>query len=103
MANARKKKSGRTAPRGGGSPGRATPKRPPAATDRPVQPGKRPSNPMFLLAVGLVWIACGVYAIAALSASWKLIPGIFFIGVGILFLRGTAMTFIRQQRRRERS
>ena len=50
----------------------------------------------FLVLLALVWIACGVYAIAALSASWKLIPGIFFIGVGILFLRGAAMTVIRR-------
>jgi len=43
-----------------------------------------------------VWIACGAYALVALDASWKIIPGIFFIGVGILFLRGAATTFIRR-------
>ena len=86
MANARKKKGGRT-----------TPRRPTAIEQG--QPGKRPSNPVFLLVLGLVWIACGVYAIVALSASWKVIPGIFFIGVGILFLRGAAVTFIRRGER----
>ena len=90
MANARKK-------RGGPARERGTPKRPGSAPERPVQPGKRPSNPAFLSLLALVWIACGVYAIVALSASWKLIPGIFFIGVGILFLRGAAVTVIRRQ------
>jgi len=66
-----------------------------------VQPGKRPSNPAFLLILALVWIACGVYAIVALDASWKLIPGIFFIGVGILFLRGVAVTLIRRGERQQ--
>jgi len=89
VANARKKKGGRTTPRA-----KAEGREP--AAERPVQPGKRPSNPAFLVLLALVWIACGVYAIAALSASWKLIPGIFFIGVGILFLRGAAMTVIRR-------
>jgi hypothetical protein len=88
VANARKKKGGRPAPQ----QRRNVP-------ERVVQPGKRPSNPAFLGLLGLVWIACGVYAIVALSASWKLIPGIFFIGVGILFLRGTAMTLIRREGR----
>ena len=92
MANARKKKGGRAAPR-------AKPKGPQPAAERPVQPGKRPSNPVFLFVVGLVWIACGVYALVALDASWKVIPGIFFIGVGILFLRGAAVTVIRRDER----
>ncbi|MBV8982164.1 MAG: hypothetical protein JO086_14770 [Acidimicrobiia bacterium] len=86
MANARKKKGGR-----------ATPRRPSPEAD--AQPGKRPSNPAFLLLLALVWIACGVYAIAALSASWKFVPGIFFIGVGILFLRGAAQTVVRRSER----
>ncbi|MBV9411648.1 MAG: hypothetical protein JO148_08630, partial [Acidimicrobiia bacterium] len=89
---------GRTTPRGG-TPGRAesASKRLPLVPDSPVQPGKRPSNPAFLVLLALVWIAAGVYAIVALSASWKLIPGIFFIGVGILFLRGAAVTVRRRE------
>ncbi|MBV8983956.1 MAG: hypothetical protein JOZ68_09525 [Acidimicrobiia bacterium] len=86
MANARKKKGARATPRG-------------RAPEPDAQPGKRPSNPAFLLLLALVWIACGVYAIAALSASWKFVPGIFFIGVGILFLRGAAQTVVRRSER----
>jgi hypothetical protein len=62
----------------------------------PVRPGKRPSRPGFLLVLSLAWIACGVYAIVALNSSWKLIPGIFFIGVGVLFIRGAALTLVRR-------
>ena len=52
--------------------------------------GRRPPNPGFLLLVGVMWIACGVIALVGMSASWKLIPGIVFIGIGGLFLRGAA-------------
>jgi hypothetical protein len=98
VAKARKKKGGRTTPRGATADrAKAASKRLPLVPDRPVQPGKRPSNPTFLVLMALVWIACGVYAIVALDASWKLIPGIFFIGVGILFLRGAAVTVRRRE------
>lgn len=97
VANTRKKKGGRTTPPGRTSPpSKAKPSRRGGILEGPAQPGKRPSNPAFLFVVGLVWIACGVYAIVALDASWKFIPGIFFIGVGILFLRGAAVTVIRR-------
>jgi hypothetical protein len=100
VAKARKKKGGRTTPRGATADrAKAASKRLPLVPDRPVQPGKRPSNPTFLVLMALVWIACGVYAIVALDASWKLIPGIFFIGVGILFLRGAAVTVRRREGR----
>jgi hypothetical protein len=65
------------------------------ATPPPVA-GRRPSNPGFLLLVGLMWIACGIIALVGLSASWKLIPGIVFIGIGALFLRGAATTSARR-------
>jgi hypothetical protein len=66
----------------------------------PGRPGRRPSSPGFLLAVALVWIACGVAALVTLHASWKLVPGIVFIGVGLLFLRGAAATVVRRDQRR---
>jgi hypothetical protein len=66
----------------------------------PLQIGRRPSNPGFLLLVGVVWIGCGVYALAKLKASWKLIPGIVFIGIGLLFVRGASATVLRRERRR---
>jgi hypothetical protein len=67
--------------------------------ERPVQPGKRPSNPGFLFVLALAWIGCGIVAIVGLKAGWKLIPGIFFIGVGVLFLRGAALTVVRREER----
>jgi hypothetical protein len=63
------------------------------------QIGKRPSSPFRLLATGIVWIVCGIVALTSLSASWKFIPGIFFIGVGLLWLRGAAVTLSRHERR----
>jgi hypothetical protein len=50
--------------------------------------------------VALVWITCGVVALVVLHASWKLVPGIVFIGVGLLFLRGAAATVVRRDQRR---
>jgi hypothetical protein len=46
----------------------------------------------------LVWIACGAVALLELHASWKLIPGIVFIGIGLFFLRGAATTVERHTR-----
>ena len=63
------------------------------------QIGKRPSSPFRLLATGIVWIVCGIVALTSLSASWKFIPAIFFIGVGLLWLRGAALTLSRHERR----
>jgi len=60
--------------------------------------GRRPSSPAFLLLLGVVWIVCGIVALIALSASWKLIPAIVFIGIGALFLRGAATAVVRRNR-----
>jgi len=49
-----------------------------------------------LLLIALAWIGCGIVALAYLSASWKLVPGVVFIGVGLLFLRGAAATVSRR-------
>ena len=58
--------------------------------------GRRPSSPGFLLLVGAVWIACGLVALFALSATWKLIPAVCFIGIGLFFIRGAAATVVRR-------
>jgi hypothetical protein len=63
------------------------------------QVGKRPSSPFMLFAIGVVWVGCGVLALTTLTASWKFIPAIFFIGIGFLWLRGAALTFSRHERR----
>jgi hypothetical protein len=51
-----------------------------------------------LLLLGIVWIACGIYALVKLNASWRLIPGIVFIGIGLLFVRGAATTVLRRSK-----
>jgi hypothetical protein len=65
----------------------------------PDQVGRRPSNPGFLALLGVVWIACGIVALVRLTAGWKVVPGIFFIGVGLFFLRGAAATIVRRTER----
>jgi hypothetical protein len=64
----------------------------------PDRAGRRPSNPSFLLLLGAVWIICGVVAAVQLTAGWKVIPAVFFIGVGVLFLRGALVTLSRRDR-----
>jgi hypothetical protein len=66
--------------------------------DTPVQVGRRPSSPGFLLIVSLMWIACGIIAIVSLSAAWRFVPGIAFIGIGLFFLRGASATVVRRDR-----
>ena len=58
--------------------------------------GRRPSNPAFLLLLGIMWVLCGVIAFARLDASWRLIPAVVFVGIGGLFLRGAATTIVRR-------
>jgi hypothetical protein len=43
-----------------------------------------------------MWIGSGVVALVALHASWRLVPGIVFVGIGLLFLRGAAATVVRR-------
>jgi hypothetical protein len=89
--------SGRTTPKGGGP----TPIHPfrKLDPDTPVQVGRRPSSPAFLVVVGLMWVAAGIIAIASLSAGWKFVPGILFIGIGLFFLRGAGATVARREQR----
>jgi hypothetical protein len=61
-----------------------------------VQPGRRPASPAVLLLVALMWIGAGVWALISLTAGWKLVPGIVFIGLGLLYLRGAAATVARR-------
>jgi hypothetical protein len=88
--------------------GRATPKKgapgpvgrtPRFDVERPVEIGRRPSSPAFLVLVAIMWIGVGVIAITSLNASWRLVPGIVCIGVGLLFLRGAGATVLRRDRR----
>ena len=83
----------------------AKPDRKPARRPRPAadpltpQVGRRPSPPALLFVVSLSWIATGVVALVALTASWKLIPGIVFIGIGLMYLRGALTTVARRSDR----
>ena len=79
----------------------------PAAAKRRVEPeeakplpqiGRRPPNPVFVLVLAAVWFGCGVFALVWLRASWRLIPGIVFIGIGVLFARGGIVALARHDR-----
>jgi hypothetical protein len=48
--------------------------------------------------VGLSWIVVGVIELFALNASWRFVPAIVFIGIGLFFLRGAAVTVTRRDR-----
>ena len=72
--------------------------RPPVG-DLTPQVGRRPSPPALLFVVSLSWIATGIVALVALTASWKLIPGIVFIGIGLMYLRGALTTVARRSDR----
>ena len=74
-------------------PNQARPRPAPAS---PGQVGRRPSNPALIMLVGLIWVGCGVYALFSLTASWKLIPAILFVGIGLFFIRGAAATYVRR-------
>lgn len=96
MSNRRKPKGGRVTPKGGssGRPGPAA--RPPTPTP---QVGRRPSRPALLFVIAAAWIGCGVVALFALTATWKYIPGVVFIGIGLFYLRGALATVARHEER----
>lgn len=83
----------------GGPPRRTAPPRQRSATPAApaTQVGRRPSNPALLASLAVAWVACGVVALVRLTASWKLVPGIVFIGIGFLFLRAALATVVRRQ------
>jgi tellurite resistance protein TehA-like permease len=70
--------------------------------DAPPQVGRRPSSPAYLAVVGVMWVAVGVIDIVRLKAGWRIAVGIVFIGIGLFFLRGAAMTVVRRDERRAR-
>jgi hypothetical protein len=70
-------------------PGRRPPQGPPVV-------GKRPSQVAFLAACALLWFAAAAFAFFGLDAGWRLIPAICFAGIGILYLRGAAGSYLRR-------
>jgi hypothetical protein len=45
-----------------------------------------------------MWIAVGVIILLTMSWSWRLVPAIISVGIGVLFLRGAGSTVIRRDR-----
>ncbi|HMC04789.1 MAG TPA: hypothetical protein VKJ83_04880 [Actinomycetota bacterium] len=79
----------RPGPAGTGAPGVRQPQGPPVV-------GKRPSRPGFLAVLAVLWFAAAIFAYFGLHTGWKLIPVICFTGVGILYLRGAAGSYLRR-------
>ena len=44
----------------------------------------------------MLWFAAAIFAYFGLHTGWKLIPVICFTGVGILYLRGAAGSYLRR-------
>lgn len=63
------------------------------------QIGKRPSPPALLFAIAGMWALAGAYIWLSFTASWKLIPAIFAVGIGGFFLRGALQTVVRHDER----
>ena len=78
----------------------------PMATKRNRQPardkqflvGRRESNPILLGIVAIMWIVVGAVCGLYLHASWRLIPAILSLGIGLAFLRGAAGAYVRRMR-----
>jgi hypothetical protein len=90
---------GRSGPGAAGGPKRPAPSgrgRPGGQPQEPPVVGKRPSRPGFLVLCALLWFAAAIFAFFAMHASWKLIPSICFAGVGFLYLRGAAGSYLRR-------
>lgn len=95
------KRRGRVTP-----PKQATTRRPDhdvaPSLDKLGQVGRQPSSPLNLFVIAVVWIACGAFALAFLKASWKVVPGVVMIGIGLFFLRGAFTVVMRHEARRRR-
>ena len=106
MADDRRRKGGRVTPKGGAGADDAkegaASGRTPAADKATGQVGKRPSPPVFLLVVALLWIACGFAAFFLFKATWRIVVGVVFIGIGLYWLRGALATVARHEERLDR-
>lgn len=61
------------------------------------QVGHQRSDPRLLALVAAAWIVVGIVILVGMHAGWKLVPGVFALGVGMLFLRGAVGGFARGQ------
>jgi hypothetical protein len=48
--------------------------------------------------VSVCWLAAGVVELVVLQASWRFVPGIVFLGLGLLYLRAAALSVLRRSR-----
>ena len=64
------------------------------------QVGRRPSAPAKLVLFAVVYAACGVVALIVLKGTLRVVLGVVFLGVALLWLRGASTAFLRQQQRR---
>jgi hypothetical protein len=64
----------------------------------PGQVGRRPSSPAKLLAFAVVYFACGVIAFIVLKGNLRVILGVVFIGLSLLWVRGAATAAVRRER-----
>jgi len=97
--NKKRGSGGRVTPKGGQTPSPGASSRP-GREPKPIgQVGRRPSSPKFLLAVAIAWIACGIAAFFLFSASWRIVVGVVFIGIGLYWLRGALATVTRHEER----
>ena len=70
--------------------------------NRPLgEVGRRPSSPQKLAVFAVVYVISGIASFFVIGKTWGIILGIFFIGVGLLWARGAATAFLRQQAHRE--
>jgi hypothetical protein len=47
---------------------------------------------------GAMWVVVGIFILVSFSAGWKYVVGAVCIGVGLLFLRGGLVAYLRQHR-----
>ena len=90
--------SGRVTPKGNKTPAPSSGRR--INPDEPVQVGRKPSSAGFLLLVSVMWVAVGIIVLFTRHTTWKIVPGIVFIGIGLMFFRGFGSTVIRREQRR---
>ncbi|MEX6430088.1 MAG: hypothetical protein ACYCWN_06290 [Ferrimicrobium sp.] len=60
--------------------------------------GRRDTAPLLLVALAVLWIAVAAVCEAALHASWRLIPSMVALGIGLLYLRGAGGAYLRRMR-----
>ncbi len=68
--------------------------------DRPLgQVGRRPTSPGLLLLYAVVWFGCGIAAFFLLKGTLKIVLGVVLVGGSLLWVRGAATAYLRQQGR----